>query len=103
MELRDHPQMRFHGLRTWPPIWSNTTALNQRKLLYGEHGVLKQCCTNKAVTNICFLFIEADGEFYCGALVVDDVTFCNQLLTIFNQHIGRTIAEIGRLDLSHTL
>ena len=103
MHLRDNPFIRFHGVPTWPPIWSSTAEANRGNVIKGEVGVLKQCSTHEVVKNICFLFIECEGKSYVGALVVDDASLCQQLSYILKQNIGRPIAEIGALDLSHTL
>jgi len=48
------------------------------------------------------LFGLTRGESCAGALIVDDGAFCQQLLAVLNQNIGRAIAEIGALDLSYT-
>ena len=100
MELRSQPYIRFHGLPTWPPVWNKTSLPGWGKTITGEVGVLKRCSMHSAVNNICFLFIEQEGESYCGALVLDDPALCRQLLTVFNQNIGQSIAKIGSLDLS---
>ena len=43
------------------------------------------------------------GERYIAVLAFDDVVFTKQLYSILEQNIGRTIREIGDLDLSHLL
>lgn len=103
MEFRNHPLMRFHGVPTWPPVWSNTTPMDHGKTDRGEIGVLKDCHCNPVVKNICFMFVEHAGQSYVGALVVDDPVFCQQVFSVLRHNIGRRIKEIGSLDLSHTL
>jgi hypothetical protein len=58
---------------------------------------------NGAVKNICFLFIEFASESYVGALAIDDAALCQQLCYMLKENIGRPIADIGALDISHTL
>jgi hypothetical protein len=98
--------MRFHGMSTWPPVWTNTAVSqkrDKRQILRGERGILKNASMNNAVNNICFLFVEHNGEQYAGALVVDDAVFCRQVFDILRENLERPIKEIGDLDLSRTL
>lgn len=39
MRLRDHPKMKWHGLRSWPPQWGGSYGPGQ-KFAIGEVGVL---------------------------------------------------------------
>jgi hypothetical protein len=88
----------------WPPVWTNTSrAEGQRTAIRGEVGVLKKCLSNRVIDNVCFLFIEHNGETYAGALFVDNAGFCQQILSACQQNVGRSIREIGDLDFSHTL
>src|SRR5262245_3719142 len=103
MQLRDNPFIRFHGVPTWPPIWTNTTEAHRGTTINGEVGILKGCSMNKLVKNMCFLSIEFEGEPYAGALVLDDAVLCHQICYILQQNIGCSIADIGALDMSHTL
>jgi hypothetical protein len=98
MELRKHPALSSHSIPTWPPIWASTEGAWDGSVIKGEVGILTKC-TGTAVGNICFLFIEHDGKTYVGALVVDNDESCRRLLALFEQHIGRPIAEIGGVDL----
>ena len=47
--------------------------------------------------------IAHDGVGYIGALLFDEGLFCQQMGKILETYIGRTIKEIGDLDLSHLL
>ncbi len=38
-----------------------------------------------------------------GALVLNDKAFCRQLYSILQDSVGKSIKEIGDLDLSYTL
>ena len=50
-----------------------------------------------------YLIMEKDGAEYLGILLVEDYAFCQQLFTVLLQHCGRSIREIGDIDLSQTL
>jgi len=50
-----------------------------------------------------FIRMEHEGEHYMGALVVDDAQLCVQLHEYLQKHLGRTIKEIGDLDIDFLL
>ena len=102
MQLKDHPFMRRHGVANWPPIWTQAKKENN-KSSRGEFGVLRYVHWNSAGSNKCYLVMEHHGEHYVGALIFDDATFCRQIATILQAHIGEAISDIGSLDLSSTL
>jgi hypothetical protein len=101
MELRDHPLMSFHGPSNWPPVW--TQGRQGGKVVRDEVGILRYIHAYDKVPNKCFLVIEYKEEHYVGTLLFDDVTFGHQITTLLRQHIGRSIEEIGDLDLSYLL
>lgn len=43
--------------------------------------------------------MEHEGGLYTGALVVDDAALCLELRDLFLEHIGRTIKEIGDVEI----
>jgi len=51
----------------------------------------------------CFLYIDHEGSMHVGCLLFDDETFCSQIVRLLHLHCNRPTAEIGSLDLSHTL
>jgi hypothetical protein len=102
MQLRDHPLMSHRGVRSWPPVWSQVTD-SGNKTVRGELGVLRYVHANPSISNKCFLVIEHEGEKYVGCIIFDDQAFCVQLTTFLRTQTGRTIREIGDLDLSQTL
>jgi hypothetical protein len=55
------------------------------------------------LNNKIFLFIHYDGSRYMGLMQFDDRRFCSQIFTILQANVGRSIKDIGDLDLSHTL
>jgi hypothetical protein len=102
MLLREHPLMSYRGNRSWPPAWlwirgAETTHPQ------GEVGILKS-----AIRSIiepydrCFLIIEHRGAEYLGALLLSDPAFCREIFKLLIQYCGKTIREIGDIDLSQT-
>ena len=102
MELRNHPLMSYRGLRSWPPTWSPANPRSNLEPLRGEIGRLKYVLPNTA-SDRCFLIIEHQGHGYIGCLFFQDHAFRSQMVTFFEKQKGRTIQEIGDLDLSFTL
>ena len=103
MDLRDHPSMiRKSGFKVWPPRWT-TTRRDGLDNPIGEVGILEQVLSNGLFANMFFLLIQYQGLQYVGALHFDNQQFCDELATLLKLHIGRSIKEIGDLDLSHTL
>lgn len=112
MKLRDHPLLTYRGIRSWPPVWTQIRG-EDRALPRGEVGTLKDVhvATDPAGRasvapggyNRIFLFIEHEDKSYLGCLMMEDHAFCRQLATLLQSQYGRTIAEIGGLDLGATL
>jgi hypothetical protein len=103
MHLRDHPLMtRKSGYVTWPPKWT-TTHHDQSCNPVGEVGVLEQAIMNELFDNRVFLFMMYQGFRYMGALQFDDPVFCYQMYDLLKFHVGRSIKDIGGLNLSGTL
>jgi len=102
MLLRDHPLMRYRRCSNWPPIWSCTDGHNQHPK--GEVGTLKAVLrSDMQPPNRCFLLISHEASEYLGYLLFDDTAFCHQVTEILKGHCNHSIAEIGSLDVSHTL
>ena len=103
MKLRDHPLMtRKSGFKTWPPLWT-TTRLDPNDKPTGEIGTLEKVMMNELFDNKVFLFVQYQGFRYMGAMHFDDPGFCCAIFTLLNSNVGRSIREIGEIDLSHTL
>jgi hypothetical protein len=103
MLLRDHPLMSYHGVPSWPPVWTWKDG-RQKKFHRGEIGILKAVTiSNIQSADRCFLYIEHKGSSYIGCLLFDDSTFCGQVVRLLQGYCNRPIAEIGSLDLSATL
>ena len=104
MQLRDHPLMSYRATRrSWPPTWTQSVALNRVRTLRGEIGVLKHVIKPDAVPNKCFLVIEHAGERWVGCLLIEESVFCEQIYDLLRTQLGRSIKEIGDIDLDFTL
>jgi hypothetical protein len=102
MKLRDHPLMTRKSSPNWPPIWIKTHRGRDDKPS-GEIGVLEKPLRPEMFTNRLFLLIRHDGFRYMGSMAFDDPAFCYELYRLLNSHVGRSIKEIGDIDLSYTL
>jgi hypothetical protein len=103
MLLRDHPLMSYKRAPSWPPAWTWIDG-PEDKQAKGEVGILRSVCLSKILrANRCFLLIRYEEPSYMGCLLFDDEMFCAQITKLLQGCCNRPIAEIGSLDLSHTL
>ena len=102
MELRHHPFMRRFGVPNWAPIWTQARREGNKRVT-GEVGVLRYVHANNKISHKCYLVIEYNREHYVGSLIFEDVTFCWQISSLLREHVGRTIKEIGDLEVSGSL
>jgi hypothetical protein len=102
MLLRDHPLMSYRGIPNWPPTWIWIDG-PEEKHSKGELGILKSVLSSKHSANRCFLVVFYNESSYMGCLLFDDEIFCCQITKLLQANCSRRIAEIGDLDLSHTL
>jgi len=103
MLLRDHPLMSYRGTRNWPPVWTWTRG-GENKYPKGEVGILKTVEPSKIQPGKrLFLKIDHEGSSYISCLFFDDAAFCIQIAKLLGDYCNRPIAEIGSIDLSHTL
>lgn len=99
--------MSHDGAPNWPPRWMPREA--GKNQLHGEIGVLKEvasACGEDAHTHDpsqVFLFMEHEGVGYVTAVSFDDSVFCGQIGRFLKQHYGRTLQEVGSLDVGHLL
>ena len=45
--------------------------------------------------------MEHEGRKYVGTLMLGDSTFCREIYTLLIEHRGKTIREIGEIELSY--
>lgn len=103
MLLRDHPLLKYKSLRSWPPRWL-WRAGNDTTHPKGEIGILKDVIPSTIEPyDRCFLVVDHRGAEYIGALLVSDTAFCREIFGVLVQNRGKTIKEIGDIDLSYTL
>ena len=99
MRLRDHPALTISGIPSWPPVWVRRRTKATRKV-YGELGVFTGSVFNESMPTAIFMKMEFKAREYMGFLSVGDAVFCLQLDRLLNQNIGRSIEEIGDIDIS---
>ena len=103
MWFRDHPLISYHRVPSWPPTWlwrggNDTTNPN------GEIGILKDVIPSTIEPyDRCFLVMEYCDAEYIGALLLSDTAFCREIFGVLVQNRGKTIQEIGNINLSYTL
>lgn len=100
--LRDHPLMRRADISNWPRVWTQGTKARGTTILKGEVGVLRYIHLTAQQSQKCYLVIEHNGQHYVGGLLLDDSAFCSQICALLQQNIGRSIKEIGELEVSFT-
>jgi hypothetical protein len=103
MLLRDHPLMEYHGVRNWPPAWTWVDGAED-KSPRGEVGILIWASlSGLQPPDRCYLLMNHEASSYMGCLLFDDPAFCRYLVKLLNRYCHHPIAEIGRIDLAHTL
>jgi hypothetical protein len=98
LKLRDHPLIKHPGGKNWPPVWTQRR-IDGVKAVTGEDGILMyvHAATD---SNKCWLIVEYENQNYTGTLLFDEAKFCHQVSALLRQHIGKSIKEIGDLDVS---
>jgi len=102
VELRNHPRMSYRKVPSWPPSWVWISG-SEDKQPKGEVGVLKQVrmVNGHPIVHRCFLWMEYEDGTYLGCLLLDNLSFCKQLSRLLEKNVGRSVKEIGGLDLSY--
>jgi hypothetical protein len=107
MELRNHPLMSYRDVSNWPPTWTKTGAGGEYRssaILRGEIGTLDRVILSRIEPDArIFLVIQFSGNSYMGTLLFKDGAFCRHIADVLQAHLGKTIEEIGALELSYTL
>jgi hypothetical protein len=100
MELKRHPRMTYQGQSNWPPQWVGPYGPNN-PLPSGEVGILVRvsCMGGMLDTLHCLLGMEWNHQEYFGFVYFDDEDFVQTFVSLAQNHIGRSIAEIGSLDI----
>jgi hypothetical protein len=99
MKLRDHPLLSYHGATSWPPTWLWGGGVRYAQAA-GEVGVLKDIVLSGfEPCERCFLFMEREGRRYIGTLFFEDASFCQKIYAVLMEERGKTIQEIGEIDI----
>ncbi|HEX7229582.1 MAG TPA: hypothetical protein VF452_04255 [Candidatus Binatia bacterium] len=100
MELRRHPRMTYQGQPNWPPQWIGPFGPNN-PLPSGEVGILVRVSNMSGMLDTlhCLLAMEWNHQEYFGFLYFDEEDFVQTFIRLAQSHVGRSIAEIGSLDI----
>ena len=100
MELRKHPRMTYRGSPNWPPDWKGNYGPDN-PLPCGEAGNLIRVEPASDILAMprCFVVMQWNQQEYVGCLSFDDEGFLRQIVDLFGSCTGRSIAEIGSLDI----
>jgi hypothetical protein len=101
MQLRNHPLMSLNGIPNWPPEWIWADGLrNTHMQPEGEVGILDN--VRQSIVrpdSSLFLTIKHNGSVYIGRLTFDNQEFCHQMFELLMAKRGRSIKEIGQIDI----
>jgi len=96
LKFRDHPLTTLgNGLKPWPPVW--VTASENRTT--GEIGILKDVSIGILIDTTLFLFIDYQDSRYVGSMSFNDSISCQKIYNLLKPNVGRSIEEIGDLEL----
>src|SRR3954465_13911083 len=95
LQLREHPLTVKSGVKTWPPFWITSSG----DAASGEIGILHDVLIGVLEPTTLFLFIEFQGFRYVGSMSFDDPIFCQKICDLLKQNVGRSIKEIGDLEV----
>ena len=82
----------------WPPRWNKL--ISTVPSIVGEVGVLKFAHCNLRVSLKCYIVIEHEDNDYVGELIFTDRLFAEKIMTSLRFNIGRTIQEIGNIEIA---
>ena len=97
MKFRDHPQLTYKGLRSWPPDWVDVAKFSG-KVIGAELGVLTDVRMRGLGSCRVFLTMEHDGVSFIGVIFFDDQPFCVRVYEFLRTCIGKSIKDIGEME-----
>ena len=101
MQLRDHPLMQYRGVPNWPPVWTLRRG-DRNGNIRGEVGVVRDVFLPKTEPlNRLFLIMDHQGNEYIGCVLFSDVTFCGQIFQLLRNSQGKTVVQLGDLEVGH--
>ena len=102
MQLRNHPLMSLNGIPNWPPEWIWADGLRTTHTHpEGEVGILDN--VRRSIVrpdSSLFMTIKHNGSVYLGRLTFNHEEFCRQVFELLKANCGRSLTEIGSLDIS---
>jgi hypothetical protein len=103
MRLRDHPLMSYRDVRNWPPVWVGIAGEKRRPR--DEIGILREVRYSRISLGASrlHLLITHKQNHYLGTLLFDHRAFCLQIYQVLTNNCGKSIHQIGAIDLSYTL
>ena len=91
--------MAYMGRSNWPPEWRGPYG-PERPLPNGEVGTLMRVeDSNILTTPHCVIVMQWNGREYFGFLYFDEQDFAREISRRLQKWLGRTIVEIGSLDI----
>jgi hypothetical protein len=88
--------LEWRGLSMWPPEW----AVSDQGL--GEAGVLEAVhLRNDLTPKLINVVARHLGDLRHGIMVLEDPALLQVVYGKLKQHLGRTLSEIGDLEISH--
>ena len=98
MQLRDHPMMTYRGVSNWPPVWTHAFGSNLETVT-GDVGMLEDAAPHESLPQSCVLRMVYRNQHYVGCLMFDDPQFRSKICELLQFYLGRSIEEIGKIDL----
>ena len=91
------------GVPNWPPVWTWVDG-PENKFPKGEVGIFRWVALSGIdPPDRCYLYIDHEESSYMGCLLFDNYAFCRYIAKLLDSYCNRPIAEIGSIDLAHTL
>ena len=99
MQLRHHPKMWYGDVYSWPPVWTKIAGPGADNLEDESATLLSATLSRLDPPTACHLTVELNGTSYMGMARTDDSVFCRRLCAFLQNYVGKSMKEIGDLDL----
>jgi hypothetical protein len=101
MRLRDYPLMSYRGVCNWPPVWVGIAEEKRRPR--SETASLMKSVLENFIGREQIALAHHTRSHYLGTLLFDDRAFCLQIYQVLTNNCGKSIYQIGAIDLNYTL
>jgi hypothetical protein len=101
MQLRQHPKMRWEGYSNWPPMCGGATGPGV-VMPIGEEGNLievREFEDDSYGPHRLLVTVEHLGNRFQGSIPFDDQDFMKKLSKLLTNHRGRSLSEIGAVEI----